>query len=75
MSFMNGWRFSYPLPFLKSSVSFSFLSLSFLVWRYELCIAFGDLVHIYEVGLVEEGQWLRDSCLGHWERLYLTLRT
>lgn len=71
MNFMNGWRFSSPLPFLKSSVSFSFLSLSFLVWRYELC----DLVHTYDVGLVEEGQWLRDYCLGHWERLYLTLRT
>lgn len=56
MSFMNGWRFSL-LSFLKSSVPSSFLSLSFLVWRYEVCVAFCDLVHTYEVGLVETPAW------------------
>lgn len=80
MNFMNGWRLSSLLPFFKSAVSFSFLSLSFHVWRNELCMTLYDFVGIHEVGLMEDRQWLRrrDYCLGHLKRLYrddIILRT
>lgn len=76
MNFMNGRRLSSPLPFLKSSVSFSFLYPFMFGGMNYVC----DFVGIHEAGLMEEGQWLgrRDYCLGHWERLCrddITLRT